>query len=68
MTEKSDNAHVEDVPPEKVDFVIEEAKEATKDEHEMSLLRAVKLYPKAVGWSLLLSTALVMEGYDTMVS
>lgn len=27
-------------------------------------MQAFKLYPKAVGWSILLSTAIVMEGYD----
>ncbi|KZT61596.1 putative maltose permease [Calocera cornea HHB12733] len=31
----------------------------------MSLGQALRLYPKAVGWSVLLSTAVVMEGYDT---
>lgn len=30
----------------------------------MSLLQAIKLYPKAVGWSLILSSTLIMEGYD----
>lgn len=34
-------------------------------EQSMTFLSAVKLYPKAVGWSLVLSMALIMEGYDT---
>ena len=66
--EKNANtSHVENADedvPAKIDFIINEAKEATKDEHHMSLLRAIKLYPKAAGWSILLSTALVMEGFD----
>lgn len=33
----------------------------------MGLLQAIKTYPKAVGWSVLASTALVMEGYDLVV-
>jgi SP family general alpha glucoside:H+ symporter-like MFS transporter len=31
------------------------------------LTQAIRLYPKAVGWSLLLFTAIVIEGYDTML-
>lgn len=31
----------------------------------MTFAQAIRLYPKAVAWSVLLSTSLVMEGYDT---
>ncbi|KAF4618416.1 hypothetical protein G7Y89_g14886 [Cudoniella acicularis] len=44
-----------------------EAQDATKAEHEMGLKQALKLYPKAVLWSILLSTAIVMEGYDVVL-
>lgn len=44
-----------------------EAKDATQKEHNMSFMQAIKLYPKAVGWSILLSTAIVMEGYDVVL-
>lgn len=44
-----------------------EAKDATEYEHNMSFMQAIKLYPKAVGWSVLLSTAIVMEGYDVVL-
>ncbi|KAL3418206.1 sugar porter family MFS transporter [Phlyctema vagabunda] len=44
-----------------------EAKDATQHEHSLSLLQALKLYPKAVGWSILLSTAVIMEGYDVVL-
>jgi MFS transporter, SP family, general alpha glucoside:H+ symporter len=30
----------------------------------MTLWQGIKLYPKAVGWSLLISTCIAMEGYD----
>lgn len=30
----------------------------------MTLWQGLKLYPKAVGWSVLISTCIVMEGYD----
>ncbi|KAK9489576.1 hypothetical protein V1508DRAFT_458411 [Lipomyces doorenjongii] len=42
-----------------------EAKDATSFEHQMTPRQAFKIYPKAVGWSILLSLAIVMEGYDT---
>jgi SP family general alpha glucoside:H+ symporter-like MFS transporter len=44
-----------------------EAKEATQKEHQMSLLQAIKLYPKAIGWSVILSCAIIMEGYDVVL-
>jgi len=42
----------------------EEAQHAATDEKQMTLLQAIRLYPKAVGWSVVLSSALIMEGYD----
>lgn len=41
-----------------------EAQHAASDEKEMTLLQGLKLYPKAIGWSVVLSSALIMEGYD----
>jgi SP family general alpha glucoside:H+ symporter-like MFS transporter len=46
---------------------INEAKEGAELEKQMCLGRALKLYPKAALWSIVLSTALVMEGYDTLL-
>lgn len=45
----------------------EDAQMATIKEHEMSLWQGLKLYPKAVAWSIVLSTAIVMEGYDVVL-
>ncbi len=45
--------------------LLSDAQDATTKEHELTFLQAIKLYPKAVGWSVLMSTALVMDGYDT---
>lgn len=42
-----------------------EANTAIHAEHTMNILEGLKLYPKAIGWSMLLSLAIVMEGYDT---
>ncbi|OPB43514.1 MFS permease (maltose permease) [Trichoderma guizhouense] len=30
----------------------------------MTLLQGIKLYPKAIAWSMIISTCIVMEGYD----
>jgi hypothetical protein len=30
----------------------------------MTLLEGIRLYPKAVFWSIVISTCIVMEGYD----
>ncbi|KAJ7779749.1 general substrate transporter [Mycena metata] len=40
------------------------AKIATDKEHQMSLLDGIRLYPKAIAWSVLISTCICMEGYD----
>ncbi|KAK5162883.1 uncharacterized protein LTR77_011140 [Saxophila tyrrhenica] len=44
-----------------------EAQVATAKEHGLTLTQALKAYPKAIGWSILLSSAVVMEGYDTIL-
>jgi len=40
---------------------------ATEKEHNMSLSEGLKAYPRAICWSILLSAAVVMEGYDTVL-
>jgi hypothetical protein len=47
-----------------MDEVIASAKTATDKEHTMTLWQGIRLYPKAVGWSVLISTCICMEGYD----
>ena len=44
--------------------LVEDAKHASDSEHQMTLVKAIKTYPKAIGWSVLLSSTLIMEGYD----
>ncbi|KAL6857677.1 hypothetical protein ACO1O0_005119 [Amphichorda felina] len=44
---------------------LSEVQDATDHERQMSLWQGIKLYPKAVGWSVFLSTAVIMEGFDT---
>ncbi|GIK03852.1 hypothetical protein Aspvir_007927 [Aspergillus viridinutans] len=44
-----------------------EAQAALDKEHSMTPWQALKIYPKAVGWSILLSCAIIMEGYDVVL-
>lgn len=44
--------------------VIESARAAAAKEQSMTLLQGIKLYPKAIAWSMIISTCIVMEGYD----
>ncbi|KAJ5729466.1 uncharacterized protein N7483_003974 [Penicillium malachiteum] len=37
---------------------------ATRKEKSMTLAEGIRLYPKAIAWSILLSSTLIMEGYD----
>ena len=40
------------------------AKNASDKEQRMTLWQGIKLYPKAVAWSMLISTCIAMEGFD----
>ncbi|KAH8694153.1 general substrate transporter [Talaromyces proteolyticus] len=40
------------------------ARHATEAEHSLTIWRALKIYKKAALWSILISTAVIMEGYD----
>lgn len=44
-----------------------EAKTATEAEHAMTVRQAIRLYPKAIAWSVFFSTAIAMEGYDLVL-
>lgn len=48
-----------------LELLKQSAKLATDKEHKMTLLQGVRLYPKAVAWSIMISTCIVMEGYQT---
>jgi SP family general alpha glucoside:H+ symporter-like MFS transporter len=43
------------------------AEQAAIDEHHLTVFEAIKRYPKAVLWSMLVSTAIIMEGYDIVL-
>ncbi|KAJ5408116.1 hypothetical protein N7509_001999 [Penicillium cosmopolitanum] len=44
--------------------IIQKARAATEKERKMGIWRGMKIYPKAVAWSILISTCIAMEGYD----
>lgn len=41
------------------------ARDVAMEEKEMTILEAIRANPMAIFWSLVLSTCVVMEGYDT---
>ncbi|OBT38659.1 hypothetical protein VE00_11068, partial [Pseudogymnoascus sp. WSF 3629] len=43
----------------------EAAEQGTIDEKELNVSDAIKAYPQAIFWSLVFSTCVIMEGYDT---
>lgn len=47
--------------------LLDEAKDATHAEKNMIIWQAFRTYPKAVVFSMILSTAIVMEGYDIVL-
>ncbi|SCZ88768.1 BZ3500_MvSof-1268-A1-R1_Chr2-1g04625 [Microbotryum saponariae] len=48
---------------------VNDAAETANKERHMTMWQAVKAYPYACGWSMLFSTAIVMEGFDlTMIN
>ncbi|KAK6064288.1 sugar porter family MFS transporter [Seiridium cupressi] len=46
---------------------VQDAARATQAEHQMGFFESLKLYRKGVPWSMLLSTAIIMEGFDLIL-
>lgn len=44
--------------------IINDAANATEKEQKMTVWQGLKTYPKAIGWSVIFSSAIIMEGYD----
>lgn len=61
---KSTEDHDEISHIKALDQVIQSAKAGAEKEQKMTLLQGIKLYPKAIFWSLLISTCILMEGFD----
>lgn len=67
VTDRATTTVVYDKDEEKLSAAIDTlkgAQRATDDEHGMTLREGIHKYPKAVFWSILFSTALIMEGFD----
>ncbi|KAI5863532.1 sugar transporter [Durotheca rogersii] len=47
--------------------LVNEANEANDRERGMALSHAFKVYPKAIAWSMILSSCLIMEGFGTSI-
>ena len=47
--------------------VAHDASKATQSEQHMTLRQGINLYPKAIAWSVLLSAAIIMEGFDKVL-
>ncbi|KAI1656618.1 sugar transporter [Daldinia decipiens] len=47
--------------------LVNEADDANERERDMKLSHAFKVYPKAIGWSMLLSSCIIMEGFGTSI-
>jgi MFS transporter, SP family, general alpha glucoside:H+ symporter len=47
--------------------LVEHAKESNAADHKLGVCEAIKKYKKAVFWAMILSTTLVMEGYDLVI-
>ncbi|GAB1740791.1 hypothetical protein NU219Hw_g5874t1 [Hortaea werneckii] len=58
-----DVAHVPDIS----NAITGDATKATASETSMTLMQGLKTYPKAVGWSILLSTCIIIEGFDIVL-
>ncbi|KIW15794.1 hypothetical protein PV08_05844 [Exophiala spinifera] len=48
-----------------IETVVADANDANTTERSLTLWQALRLYPKGVMWSFVMSTAVVMEGFDT---
>lgn len=47
--------------------IITNAANATETEQKMTVWQGIRTYPKAIGWSVVFSSAIIMEGYDLTV-
>ena len=57
--EVNDNAEFQEV--------VRAAQHHSGQEHKMTLMEGFRTYPKAMAWSVALSTCIIMEGYDTII-
>lgn len=61
------NGDVSGNPFGEVPIRADSLKNAAAQDLNLTVVQAIKLYPKSILWSLIMSTALIMEGYDTVL-
>lgn len=64
---QDDGTYSEHASSPGVDVINMEARTATSKEHNLTVRQGFKAYPSAIMWSILLSSAVIMEGYDTIL-
>jgi len=68
--EASEAAHLEAVAHVKTYDDVElnnAAREGARCQEHLTVRECFKYYPQAIAWSLLVSTCVIMEGYDTIL-
>lgn len=63
-----DEVRVFDFGSDRTHDLIRQAQEADAADKQLTIKQALKKYPKAVFWSMILSTSLIMEGYDLVIA
>lgn len=56
-----------DLDSERVHSLIRQAQESDAADKKLTIKEAVKKYKKACFWAMILSTSLIMEGYDLVI-
>jgi len=62
-----DVQELENIDSTHVNKINDLAEQAATDEHHLTVQDALRRYPQAVMWSVLVSTAIIMEGYDIVL-
>lgn len=66
----ADPAHVEHVTSSEkygLSITTSRARQGATAEHALTTIEAVKAYPMAIFWTLMVSLTIIMEGYDTIL-
>lgn len=62
-----DEIRVLDFDSDRTHDLIRQAQEADAADKQLTIKEAIKKYKKACFWAMILSTSLVMEGYDLVI-
>lgn len=71
--EKISSVHLEECAPRNATIDMSTAKDvslakqAAEDEHNLTVMDALRRHPQAVMWSVLVSSSIIMEGYDIVL-